>query len=239
MKQVFTICKREVGSFFDSLVAYILLIIFLLLTGGFTWLGGGGDVFFRKQADLDVFFQVSMLTLLFFIPAITMKLLAEERKSGTLELLLTKNVTDGQVVLGKFFAALSLVLAALACTLVYYVSVSRLGNFDHGATICGYFGLILLSASYISIGLFASSITRNQIVAFLIAIFIGICFLFLFGMLANSTSGFMSDLFATLDLNAHYNSISKGVIDSKDVIFFLSLTVLGLILSEYMIANRK
>lgn len=239
MKQILSICKREVNSFFDSLVAYILLIAFLLLTGYFTWIGGSGDIFFRKQADLEVFFQTALLTLLFFIPAITMKLLAEERKSGTLELLLTKDVTDAQVVIGKFLAALFLVATALLFTLVYYVSVSRLGNFDHGATLCGYFGLFLLSAAYISIGLFASSITKNQIVAFLIAIFIGICFLFLFGMLANSTSGFIAELFTTLDLNGHYNSISKGVVDSKDLIYFLSLTGLGLILSEYMIAKRK
>ncbi len=239
MKQVVIICRREINSFFDSLVAYILLIAFLLLTGYFTWIGGSGDVFFRKQADLVVFFQTALLTLLLFIPAITMKSLAEEKKSGTLELLLTKNVKDGQVVLGKFLAALVMVLIALLFTAVYYISVSRLGNFDHGATLCGYFGLLLLSSSYISIGIFASSITRNQIVAFLIAIFIGICFLFLFGILSNSTSGFLSDVFNTLDLTQHFSSVSKGVIDSKDVIYFLSITGLGLFLSEYVISKRK
>lgn len=239
MRQVLIICRREINSFFDSLVAYILLIAFLLLTGYFTWIGGGGDVFFRKQADLAIFFQTALLTLLLFIPAITMKSLAEEKKSGTLELLLTKNVKDGQVVLGKFLAALAMVGIALLFTIVYYISVSRLGNFDHGATICGYFGLLLLSSSYIAIGIFASSITKNQIVAFLIAIFIGICFLFLFGMLSNSTSGFMAELFNTLDLTNHFTSISKGVIDSKDVIYFLSITGLGLFLSEYVISKRQ
>jgi len=239
MKQVLTICRREINSFFDSLVAYILLIAFLLLTGYFTWLGGSGDIFFRKQADLEVFFQTALLTLLLFIPAITMKLLAEEKKSGTLELLLTKNVKDGQVVLGKFLAALAMVAIALLFTLIYYVSVSRMGNFDHGATLCGYFGLLLLSAAYIAIGLFASSITKNQIVAFLIAIFIGICFLFLFGILSSSTSGFVSELFNTLDLTNHFRSISKGVIDSKDVVYFLSITCLGILMSEYVISKRK
>ena len=239
MKQVFIICRREINSFFDSLVAYILLIAFLLLTGYFTWIGGGGDIFFRKQADLAVFFQTALLTLLLFIPAITMKSLAEERKSGTLELLLTKNVNDGQVVLGKFLAALIMVCIALLFTAVYYISVSRMGNFDHGATLCGYFGLLLLSSAYIAIGIFASSITKNQIVAFLIAIFIGICFLFLFGMLSNSTSGLVSDIFNTLDLTNHFTSVSKGVIDSKDIIYFLTITGLGLLLSEFMISKRK
>ena len=239
MKQILIICRREINSFFDSLVAYILLIAFLLLTGYFTWIGGGGDVFFRKQADLAVFFQTALLTLLLFIPAITMKSLAEEKKSGTLELLLTKNVNDGQVIFGKFLAALAMVAIALLFTLVYYISVSRLGNFDHGATMCGYFGLLLLSSAYIAIGIFASSITNNQIVAFLIAIFIGICFLFLFGILSSSSTGFLSDLFNTLDLTNHFTSISKGVIDSKDVIYFLSITGLGLFLSEYIISKRS
>ena len=239
MKQILTISKREIASFFDSMVAYILIIAFLALTGFFTWIGGGNDVFFRKQADMAVFFQTALLTLLLFIPAITMKLLAEEKRSGTLELLLTKNVSNFQVVVGKFLAALTLVLIALLCTGIYYYTISGLGNFDHGASICGYFGLVLLSSAYIAIGLFASSITKNQIVAFLIAIFIGICFLFLFGILSSSTSGFLSELFNTLDLTNHFTSISRGVIDSKDLIYFLSITGIGIFLSEYMISKRN
>ena len=239
MKQILTISKREIGSFFNSMVAYILIIAFLGLTGFFTWIGGGSDVFFRRQADMGVFFQTALLTLLLFIPAITMKLLAEEKRSGTLELLLTKNVSNFQVVAGKFLAAFGLVFIALLFTGIYYFTISGLGNFDHGANLCGYFGLLLLSAAYISIGLFASSITKNQIVAFLIAIFIGICFLFLFGILSSSTSGFLSDLFNTLDLTNHFASISRGVIDSKDVIYFLSITAIGIFLSEYMISKRN
>ena len=239
MKQVITIAKRELGSFFNSLVAYILLFAFLGFTGFFTWLEGNGDIFFRKQADLNVFFQIALWTLFFFIPAITMRLLAEEKKSGTIELLLTKNVTNGQVILGKFLAALSMVGIALLATFVYYISVSRLGNFDHGATLCGYLGLLLLSSAYIGIGLFASSITHNQIVAFLLALLIGICFQFVFGILANSSSGWMAELFDTLSITNHYSSISRGVIDSKDLVYFLSITLMGLVLSEYMISKRK
>lgn len=238
MKTIWVIAKRELNSFFDSLVAYILLIAFLGFTGFFTWLQGNGDIFFRKQADLNVFFQTGMWTLFFFIPAITMKLLAEEKKTGTIELLLTKNVTNRQVVIGKYLASLLMVAIALAFTFIYYFSVSRLGNFDHGATICGYLGLLMMSSAYIGIGMFASSITNNQIVAFLLALLIGICFQFLFGILAGSMTGVLGELFSTLSLSDHFNSISRGVIDSKDVIYFMSVTALGLLFSEYMVSKR-
>jgi ABC-2 type transport system permease protein len=239
MSTIWIIAKREINSFFDSLIAYILLIVFLGFTGFFTWLNGNGDIFFRKQADLNVFFSVAMWTLLIFIPAITMRLLAEERKSGTIELLLTKAVTNWQVVLGKFLAALSLVGIALLFTLIYYITVSRMGNFDHGASISGYLGLILMSMAYISIGLFASSLTNNQIVAFLLALIISICFHFIFGILGQGTSGWLGELFNTLSLGNHFNSIIRGVIDSKDIIYFLSITGFGLLLSEMMLNNRK
>lgn len=239
MRQILIIAKREIASFFDSLVAYILLIIFLVFTGFFTWLSGNGDIFFRKQADLNVFFQIGLWTLFFFIPAITMKLLAEEKKTGTIELLLTKNISNRQVVMGKYLAAMSLVVIALLCTVVYYFTVSRLGNFDHGATICGYLGLVLLSSAYIGIGMFASSITKNQIVAFLLALAIGICFQFLFGVMATNTTGMLGELFTTLSLTEHFNSIARGVIDSKDIIYFISVTLVGLLFSEHMISKRS
>jgi ABC-2 type transport system permease protein len=239
MQTIWTIAKRELNSFFDSLVAYILLIAFLGFTGFFTWLQGNGDIFFRKQADLNVFFQTAMWTLFFFIPAITMKLVAEEKKTGTIELLLTKNVSNRQVVIGKYLSALLMVGIALAFTLIYYISVSRLGNFDHGATICGYLGLILMSSAYIGIGMFASSITNNQIVAFMLALLIGICFQFVFGIIASNMTGVFGEFFSTLSLSDHFYSISRGVIDTKDVIYFLSITALGLFFSEYMVSKRK
>ena len=239
MTQAWIIAKKELASFFNSLIAYILLIAFLGLTGFFTWMKGNGDVFFRKQADLNVFFYFANLVLFFFIPAITMRLLSEERKGGTLELLLTKNITDRQIVWGKFLAAFFMVAITLAFTLVYYVSISRLGNFDHGASITGYLGLLLMSAAYVAIGIFASSLSKNQIVAFLVALILGACFYFIFGLLGSEMTGWMGELFSTLSLQTHYQSISRGVIDSKDVIYFLSITILGLYLSEYMISKRK
>ena len=238
-KATLIIAKRELSSFFNSLVAYILLISFLGFTGFFTWLSGNGDIFFRKQADLKVFFSIANWTLFFFIPAITMRLLAEEKKAGTIELLLTKNISDRQMVIGKYLAALLMVLIALAFTLPYYISVSQLGNFDYGASLSGYLGLILMSSAYIGIGLFASSLTNNQIVAFLLALLLGICFQFLFGIIAAGSSGWVAELFGTLSLNSHFDSISRGVIDTKDIVYFLSVSFLGIFMSEYIISKRK
>ena len=239
MKQIWTIAKRELSEFYNSLIAYILLIAFLGFTGFFTWLSGNGDIFFRKQADLQVFFSIANLTLFFFIPAITMKLLAEEKKVGTLELLLTKPVSDFQLVMGKYLAGLLMIISALILTIPYYITVSTLGNFDHGASIAGYFGLVLMSSAYIGIGLFASSISRNQIAAFIMALLIGVCFHFLFGILSNSNSGLIAEIFETLSLSNHFDSISRGVIDTKDLIYFLSITFFALILAQFMVSKRN
>ncbi len=238
MNPTWVIAKRELSSYFDSLVAYILLVIFLGLTGFFTWLVGA-DIFIRKQVDLRVFFEVAQLTLLLFIPAITMRQFAEEKRTGTIELLLTKNVTNRQVVLGKFLSCLLMVGIALAFTLPYYISVAQLGNIDHGATISGYLGLILLSASYISIGLFTSTLTDNQVVAFLLALFTGLMFHFLFDAIAMGLSGWAGEIAGMLSLSRHFDSISRGLLDSKDLIYFLTIIVLGLLLAEWKISKRR
>ena len=193
----------------------------------------------RKEADLLVFFSIAKWTLFFFIPAITMKMLAEENKSGTIELLLTKPITTRQLVIGKFLACFLLVVIALFCTLPYYFTVASLGNMDHGATISGYLGLLLLSGAYIGIGLFSSSLTNNQIVAFLLALIIGIFFQFIFDMLAAGATGWIGDIFSTLSLNNHFDSISRGVIDTKDIIYFLSIAFFGIVLSELLLLKKQ
>lgn len=238
MNPSWIIAKRELRSYFDSVVAYLLLLAFLGFTGFFVWLSGNGDVFFRKQADMKVFFSIANWTLFFFIPAITMKLIAEEKRSGTIEMILTKSISNWQLILGKYLAALLLVLIALAFTAPYYITISTLGNFDHGSSISGYLGLLLMSSAYIGIGLFASTLSSNQIVSFILALLIGISFQFLFGILAGSSSGFIAEIFDSLSLTTHFDSISRGVIDSKDVIYFLSITLLGLLLSERMLNKR-
>ncbi len=238
MKAIWIIAKKEFGTFFDSLTAYILLTVFLGISGFFTWLYGS-DIFFIGQATMQPFFGVAYWTLFFFIPALTMKMLAEEKRSGTIELLLTKPVTDWQVVAGKFLAAFMLIFVALILTLPYYITLTFIGDVDHGAVWTGYFGMLLMSMTYISIGLFASSITNNQIVAFLLSLFIGVFFLIIFNVLANSFTGNTALLFNYLSLSTHYDSVSRGVIDSRDLIYFLSITFFGLLLAETALAKRN
>ena len=238
MNKIWIIALRELKTFFDSLTAYILLIAFLGISGFFTWLFGS-DIFFIGQASLQPFFAVAYWTLFFFTPALTMKMLAEENKTGTIELLLTKSITDWQVLLGKFLACLLLIGVAIGLTFPYYFSVWYMGPVDHGAVWCGYLGLLLMSTTYISIGLFASSITNNQIVAFLLSLFIGLFFLIIFSVLSSSFTGFTGELFDYLSLQSHYDSISRGVIDSKDIIYFLSISFFGLILAETALAKRN
>lgn len=238
MKQIWIIAKRELKSFFDSLMAYIMIVAFLGFTGFFTWLYGA-DVFFVNQASLQSFFAIAYWTLFFFIPALTMRLIAEENKTGTIELLLTKPISDWQVVFGKFLGTLLLILIALALTIPYYITVSNIGKIDHGAIWSGYLGLILMSSAYISIGLFASSITNNQIVAFLIAIFIGIMFHIIFDVLANSMTGTIGGIFSYLSISTHFESISRGVIDSKDLIYFFSIIFICLFSTEAILSKRN
>ncbi|MEQ8580774.1 ABC transporter permease [Marinoscillum sp.] len=238
MSKVWIITKRELASFFDSLIAYVMIILFLGLSGTFTWLVGT-NVFLINQASMQVFYSIAFWSLFFFIPAITMRMIAEENRAGTIELLITKAVSDSQIVWGKFLACFILVLIALLCTVPYYITISQLGNIDDGAVLGGYLGLILLSASYISIGLFASSITQNQIVAFLMAMSIGIFFQLLFDVIGGSVRGFFGELFSYLSMNTHFESMSRGVVDSRDLIYFFSIIASGVILSQVMLSKRN
>jgi len=238
MKKIWTITKRELRSFFDSLMAYVMILLFLGFSGFFTWIFGS-DVFMVNQASLQSFFGIAFWSLFFFIPAVTMGLLAEERKTGTLELLVTKPVSDWQIIAGKFLAALALIAIALALTLPYYITVASIGKIDHGAVWMGYLGLLFMSACYISIGLFASSITGNQIVAFLIALFIGIFFHLIFGLLGSNSIAWYAGIMNYLSLSTHFESMARGVIDSKDVIYFLSIILMGLTGTEIAISKRN
>jgi ABC-2 type transport system permease protein len=238
MRTIWIIAKKELGSFFDSLIAYILLTLFLGFSGFFTWMYGN-DIFLIGQTTLRGFFNIAYWSLFFFIPALTMRLLAEERKTGTIELLLTKAVTDRQVVVGKFLAALLLVTIALLFTIPYVITLANIGNLDQGEVISGYLGLLLISASYVSIGLYTSSITNNQIVAFLTALFIGLFFHIIFGVLAGNFQGIIGEIFNMLSLSAHFESISRGVVDTRDLIYFISIVAIGLLLSELSLTKRN
>lgn len=238
MKSIWTITIRELSSFFDSLLAYIMIVAFLGFSGFFTWIKGA-DVFYVNQASLQSFFSIAYWTLFFFIPALTMRMIAEERKTGTIEMLLTKPVSEWEIITGKFLSTLILIGIALALTLPYYFTVASLGNIDHGAVWLGYLGLILMSGAYISIGLFTSSLTNNQIVAFLLALLIGILFHIIFNVMASSMSNTLGNIFHYLSMSTHFESISRGVLDTKDLVYFFSIIVLGLVGSEAVLVKRK
>lgn len=238
MKTIWLITKRELNSFFDSLIAFIMIVLFLGFSGFFTWISGS-DIFLVGQASLRTFFSIAYWTLFFFIPALTMRLIAEEKKTGTIEMLLTKAVTDRQVIIGKYLATLLLISIALLFTLPYVITISKLGNLDSGGTICGYLALFLMSAAYTSIGLFTSSITSNQIVAFLSALFIGLFFHIIFGVIADGMKGFLGEIVNSLSTTVHFESLSRGVVDSKDIIYFGSIIFLGLFLTEVSLAKRN
>jgi len=237
MKLIWTIALQELRMQFDSLMAYILLILFLGFSGIFTWLYGS-DIFIYGQASLQVFFSIAYFTLFLLIPALTMKSIAEEVRTGTIEMLMTKPITCWQIVTGKYLAIILLIIIALALTLPYYISVASLGNIDHGAVICGYIGLLLMSSAYVGIGLFASSLTNNQIISFLLAFLISIFFHIIFNIVGHQFGGILGQLAIGLSMDTHFESIARGVIDSKDIIYFASLTFAGIFLAEKSIESK-
>jgi len=238
MSRTWTIAKRELVSFFDALIAYLLLVVFLGVSGFFAW-WYGSDVFIRGQADLNTFTETAYWTLFLFIPAITMRTLAEERRSGTLDLLLTKAVTERQIVLGKFIACMLLIAIALACTLPWYFMLTRLGNVDHGAIISGYLAVLMLSAGYTAIGILASSLTANQVAAFLFALLLALCFHVLFQVMAANFTGTAGHVLDALSTSSHFDAMARGVIDSRDVLYFLSITFLGLSFAEMALRRTR
>ena len=241
---MFTLFKKEVNGFLSSLVAYITIGIFLLVMGLFLWVFPESSILEYGYAGLDSLFNTAPYIFIFMIPALTMRTLSEERKEGTFELLATSPLTDWQIVLGKYFAALAIVLFALIPTLVYYFTVYELGltrgNIDTGAVIGSYIGLFLLGGVFAAIGIFASSITKNQIIAFAIGVFL--CFFAFSGFDSLSTLLTFSSvdaLISSLGINEHYQSISRGVLDTRDLIYFLSLISLFLVFTKTVLGGRK
>jgi len=241
---VLSILNKEISGFFSSLVAYFTMAIFLLVTGLFLWVFPDSSILDYGYAGLDSFFNIAPYLFMFLIPAITMRSLAEERKDGTFELLATRPLSDWQIVFGKFLAALLIVVLTLIPTLLYYISVYQLGitkgNIDTGAVIGSYIGLILLGGAFTSIGLFTSSLGKNQIIAFSLAVFL--CFFAFSGF--DSISMIISlqsiDNFLTaIGISQHYQSISRGVLDTRDLIYFLSFTAIFLLLTKTLLGGRK
>lgn len=233
--------KKEINSFFASPIGYLVIGIFLVLNGLFLWLFKGEfNILDNGFADLSSFFSLAPWILLILVPALTMRSFSEEKKQGTLELLLTKPLSLKRIVLGKYFGALILLLLALIPTLLYAYTVNHLGNpsgiLDAGSTIGSYLGLFFLAASYAAIGVFASTLSQNQIVALIAAVFL--CFFFYVGFdgLAEFTSYYPHE---QLGMNAHYKSISRGVFDSRDFIYFLSLIIFFILLTAERIASNS
>ena len=234
------ILKKEINTFFASPIGYLVIGVFLLLNGLFLWLFKGNfNVFNASEASLSSFFLLAPWILIFLVPAVTMRSFSDEKKQGTLELLVTKPLTHFQIVLGKYFGALVLILLAVLPTLLYVYSILELSSpetgIDIGSTIGSYFGLMFLIGAYTSIGVFSSTLSDNQIVAFIIAVFI--CFFFYFGFEGLSNYALLGDLFYLEDLgmSAHYNSMSRGVIDTRDLIYFISISIAFLFFTKLKI----
>ena len=224
--------KKEISGFFSSLTGYVVMVVFLLLNSLFTWiLPGQFNVLENGYATLDTLFAIAPWVFLFLVPAITMRMISEEKRTGTLDLLYTRPVSDLQIILAKFFASWGLVLFSLIPTLIYFWSVYRLGsppgNIDVGGFWGSFAGLLFLGGIYAAIGIFASSLTGNQIVAFIMAVFA--CFIMYLGfdfLSELAGSGRTAFFISRLGIGHHYNSISRGVVDSRDILYFLGVMVL-------------
>lgn len=236
---------KEINSFLNSLIGYIVIIIFLLTLGLFLWVfPGDSNILNASIATIEPLFVIAPWVFMFLIPAITMRSFAEEKRTGTIEFLLTKPLTETQIILSKFLAGLLLVLISLIPTLVYYFSVQSLGNpvgnIDSGATYGSYIGLLFLGGAFVSIGIFASSLTENQVISFILSLFI--CFFIYVGFDYIAELPFFSsiaDSISAFGINSHYMSISRGVVDSRDLIYFVSLMVLFIVFTRLKLLSRK
>ncbi|OIQ30304.1 MAG: gliding motility-associated ABC transporter permease subunit GldF [Bacteroidetes bacterium MedPE-SWsnd-G2] len=237
------ILKKEINSFFSSPIGYLVIGLFLLINSLFLWVFNGEfNVLDSGFADLSGFFLLSPWILIFLIPAITMRSFSDEKKQGTLELLFTKPISIFHIVLGKYFAAIALIIFALIPTLIYVYTVYQLGNpegnVDLGSVFGSYLGLLFLASSYTAIGVFASTLSKNQIVAFIIAVFI--CFIFYFGFEGISQYTPFGDrlYLETLGMQYHFKSISRGIIDTRDLLYFLSISTFFIILTNLKLKSE-
>lgn len=236
---------KEIADFFSSITGYLVIIVFLLINSMFLWIFRGSlNVFDIGIANIDTLFIISPWVFLFLVPAITMNMFAGEYKTGNMELLLTRPLTEFQIVMAKFLASTTLVLIALLPTLFYLFSINTLadprGNVDYGAIAGSYIGLFFLASVYSSIGIFASSLTKDTIIAFLLSLVF--CYIFFLGFENIAYIGFegkVSNFIISLGINDHYRSISRGIIDSRDIIYFLSIISCFIFLTKLKLESRK
>jgi ABC-2 type transport system permease protein len=225
-------------------VGYVVISVFLIANGVFIWILPGSNLFDFGYARLDALFDLAPWIFMFLVPAITMRSFAEERRSGTMELLFTKPISDLKVILAKYFANLTLALFSIIPTFIYYIALYRLaspaGNIDHGGIIGSYIGLVFLAAIYVSAGVFASSVYDNQIISFILSLFI--CFFFY--ILIDLIRGFfvispIDPFLQFISIKTHYSSISRGIIDTRDILYFLSFILIFILLTRMVIEKRK
>jgi len=242
---MFTLYRKEISGFFSSLIGYIVIIVFLVANSLFIWVFPGAlNIPSSGYASLEPMFTIAPWIFLFLVPAITMRLFADEKKSGTIEVLLTRPLSELQIVIAKYLAGLTLVLFSLIPSLVYFLSVYLLGNpagnIDTGGTWGSYTGLFFLAGVYVSIGLFASSLTENQIISFITALLISFFFFIGFDAIASLiSSGVLNILLTGLGINFHYMSISRGVIDTRDIIYFVSVVAAFILFTKIILESRK
>lgn len=242
---MFTLYRKEILSFINSLIGYVAIIVFLVVNGLFLWVFPAGfNIIDYGYASLDNFFVLAPFVFLFLVPAITMRSFADEKRSGTIEVLFTRPITDFQIILAKYLASVTLVLFSLLPTLIYMISVYQLGlpkgNLDFGGLWGSYIGLLFLASAFTAIGLFVSSITDNQIVAFISGLVLcGFAFIG-FDLISDMTIFGKAALFVkTLGIQEHYTSMSRGVIDTRDVIYFISIIAIFFLLSKISLESRK
>jgi len=243
---MYSILKKEIAHFFSSLTGYLSIGAFLLLTGLVLWIfPGDNNILDYGYSSLESFFLMAPILFLILIPAVTMRSFSEEKNIGTLELLMTKPLRDLDIILGKFFAALLLVMFSILPTFIYFWSVSQLGlqpgNVDSGGVWGSYIGLFFLAAAFTSIGIFASSLSTNQIVSFILSILVSTVFFWSFDIIAGFPlfQGGSDYFIQQLGMNAHYVSISKGVVDTRDVLYFLSIIIVFVLGTKTVLESRK
>jgi ABC-2 type transport system permease protein len=229
-----TVWRKELRSYFNSAMAYVVIVVFLSIVGWFHT----SNLFLLNIASMRVVFEIIPTVFMFVIPAITMRLLSEERKSGTLELLTTKPLHDVEIVVGKFLGAWTLVGVALLPTLIYYLTLAFLGEIDNGPVIGGYLGLFLMAGVYVAVGLLASSLTDNQVVAFIVG-FLFVFALFMLDKVLVYVPQWMASEVEYLGIDYHFSGIARGVIDTRNVVYFVSAQIVALLLATLSLERRK
>jgi len=236
---------KEIRSFLSSIIGYIFILIYLIASGLFHWIiSYNTNLLEGTESDLIPFFNLSPVIFLILIPAITMRSIAEERRTGTIELLFTRPISDLKILLAKYFAGVTLLIIAILPTIIYYISMYNLGNpvgiIDGGATFTSYIGLILLGATFVAIGIFASAITNSQIVAFILGMFL--CWIFYDGLTLIGSFNLMGSFDSVIQyagMSYHYDSIKRGVIDSSDIVYFISIITLFIYAALTVVKSLK